>query len=673
MYWLTARRLLVATLVWLAAAPAARAQLPELVISIAEGGTIGGVPAENEDLLLCDLQASGPGSTQCNWSLFFDGSAAGFDTRVHGVDVVPNGNLIIRVSNDASLPDISAIKRTDLALFIPQNPFSLPYTTGEWRLYLDGDAVKGSSDTRVWDSVDVLTDGTCETTSPMSCDVLLSLASNATLGGLTFADEDIVRCHPTAFSLGGSITACQWSLFLDSSAINGGGSGSFVGQALAIDLPAANTLLFRAPNSPTLPTHDPARDLLRYIGTFGSSPAGTMDLFFDGNANGGLNGKTIQALAVYPDGDDDDIPDGLDNCPNVTNPGQEDTDGDGIGDACDADPDCNDPTPTDDDGDGIDDACDLCDDCFDPSNSDSDSDGECNPCDYCPFRPDPSCRCGDAIVDSPSEECDLGDGTNGAPASPCTASCEIAGMCTGSGTPCDDAGDCPPGQGCCGNSVREGDEECDDGNVIPDDLCANDCIFTTQGVPVLGCEDVPSSHLVPGFVRRAFFRESPAAGGAGFDRWSSMGDFNLGDGILIDADSEEVRVIFNQAGPTPLYQAILPPGSFAQTSTPTMTRWTFFDREADVPGALGFRRGRIAQSLNKVSYRMEGRNVPIDIDPAALGAPPIRLRATIRIGDDCATSVITCVANPTGKLLRCSSKPPPPTTTTTTSTTTTTM
>ena len=88
-------------------------------------------------MVLCDLQATGAGTTQCNWSLFFDGSAAGFNTRVHGVDVLPNGSLIIRVASDASLPDISAIKRTDLALFIPQNPLSRPYTIGEWRLYLD--------------------------------------------------------------------------------------------------------------------------------------------------------------------------------------------------------------------------------------------------------------------------------------------------------------------------------------------------------------------------------------------------------------------------------------------------------------------------------------------------------------------------------------------------------
>lgn len=71
-----------------------------------------------------------------------------------------------------------------------------------------------------------------------------------------------------------------------------------------------------------------------------------------------------------------------------------------------------------------------------------------------------------------------------------------------------------------------------------------------------------------------------------------------------------------------------------------------------------------------MSDSFDGRGVPIAIDPTALGAPPIRLRTTVRIGDDCATAVVTCVASPNGKSLRCSSNPPPPTTSTTVTTTT---
>ena len=47
---------------------------------------------------------------------------------------------------------------------------------------------------------------------------------------------------------------------------------------------------------------------------------------------------TITAESDVPDTDGDGVPDGADNCPNASNPGQADADGDGIGDACDAAP-----------------------------------------------------------------------------------------------------------------------------------------------------------------------------------------------------------------------------------------------------------------------------------------------------------------------------------------------
>ncbi len=58
-----------------------------------------------------------------------------------------------------------------------------------------------------------------------------------------------------------------------------------------------------------------------------------------------------------PDGDGDGVPDEGDNCPNSSNPGQEDADGDGLGDACDNCTDSANPDQTDSDGDGIGDAC----------------------------------------------------------------------------------------------------------------------------------------------------------------------------------------------------------------------------------------------------------------------------------------------------------------------------
>jgi len=616
----TRRRLSAATLAVLALGfgslggpTIAAAQLPSVAISLTSTATIGGISVADEDIIVCDPTSFGPGTTACTWRLLFDGSAAGLNSNVRALDVLPNGSLVLRVGSDGSIPDLSAIKTKDLALFIPTDPLHPPYTDGEWRLFLDGDAVNGSSDARSWDAVDVLTDGNCENDSPPTCDVLLSLPSGAALGGVAFGDEDILRCHPTAWSVGGAITACDYSLFLDSSAINAGGTGSFTGNLSAIDVTASDTLIFRATAEATLPTHEAARDLLRYVGTFGTSPSGTVDVFFDGGGAGGagLDGETIQSFAFIPDGDGDGAPDGIDNCPALPNPGQENADGDALGDAC----------------------------------------------DYCPLRPVPTCRCGDAVIDAPNEECDLGDLANGAPGSPCSATCQILGTCTGSSTACDQVSDCPLGEGCCGDASRDGDEECDDGNNIPDDLCDGTCTLTPQGVPILGCEDVSGPHLMPGFVKTAKFADSKANPGFGLDKWKVKGDFTLSTGVTIDPDSEPVRVIINQAGPAPLYDAVLAPGSFQQKGSVNAPNWRFADKEGDVPGALGLQKASAKRQLNRAIYSLSGEKVIIPIDFLALGAPPIRVRQTIRVGDDCATAVLRCTLASNGNSLKCTSAP----------------
>ncbi len=613
--WFPRRRFAVAVsavfagVVWTSVAAA---QLPSIAVSLGSTANIGGVDVRDEDIVVCDATSYGAGTTSCTWRLLFDGSASGLSSSVRALDVLPNGSLVIRVAADSSIPDLSAIKTKDLALFIPTDPLDVPYTSGEWRLFLDGDAVNGVSDARSWDAVDVLTDGTCENNSPPTCDLLLSLPSGAALGGVSFGDEDILRCHPTAFSVGGAITACDYSLYLDSSAINGGSTGSFTGNLHGIDLIEPDTLIFRANAQPTLPSHEAARDLMRYVGTFGTSPVGTVDIFFDGGGAGGagLDGETIQGFAFMPDGDGDGVPDGIDNCLGLPNPGQENADGDDLGDAC----------------------------------------------DYCPSRPDPSCRCGDAVIDPPTEECDLGDAANGAVDSPCSATCEILGSCTGSGLPCDDVGDCPSGQGCCGNSITDGNEECDDGNNIPDDLCSGACVLTPQGVPIIGCEDVAGPHLMPGFVKTARFQETKDNPGYGLDKWKVKGEFNLSTGVTFDPDTEVVRVILNQVGPAPLYDATLPIGSFVQKGSPTKPNWQFKDKEGDVAGAEGLRKVQTKLQLNQLTYSVDARKVVIPIDFLALGAPPVRFRQTLRIGDDCATTVLRCALGPNASL-KCTSAP----------------
>jgi len=74
---------------------------------------------------------------------------------------------------------------------------------------------------------------------------------------------------------------------------------------------------------------------------------------------------------IIPDMDDDGIRDSDDNCPNDSNPNQEDLDRDGIGDVCD----------TDIDGDGVDNSIDNCRNDSNPSQNDEDLNGKGDACD----------------------------------------------------------------------------------------------------------------------------------------------------------------------------------------------------------------------------------------------------------------------------------------------------
>jgi hypothetical protein len=60
----------------------------------------------------------------------------------------------------------------------------------------------------------------------------------------------------------------------------------------------------------------------------------------------------------FGDDDGDGVPNGVDNCPEVPNPGQENEDGDAWGDACDLCPPYASATQVDTDGDGVGDECD---------------------------------------------------------------------------------------------------------------------------------------------------------------------------------------------------------------------------------------------------------------------------------------------------------------------------
>jgi hypothetical protein len=103
--------------------------------------------------------------------------------------------------------------------------------------------------------------------------------------------------------------------------------------------------------------------------------------------------------------DDDGVPDEVDNCPHLDNPGQEDADQDGVGDVCDNCPAVPNPDQQDSDDDGVGDACDNCPTRVNAIQADNDADGVGDACDNCPFVFNPDQV--DTDADEVGDVCDI--------------------------------------------------------------------------------------------------------------------------------------------------------------------------------------------------------------------------------------------------------------------------
>lgn len=554
---------------------------------------------DNEDIAMCTPKSSEGPVSECDWSVFFDGNAAGLNASIRAMDVLRDGSLVLRTAADNSVPDLAGVNRKDLVRFIPRNnqgqstALQLPYTEGAWELFWDGDAIEANSGGVLIEGLDVLSescrdvngDGKIQATE---CDILFSPVSAGTLGGISFEIEDIVRCRPTKISEGGAIEACNYGLFYDASTANIGtyppppgavawGSWNVGGTAAfaMADYDATTMtgdLYFTAGNVTTLPAHQPARDLLMspghpgplgmcsgapetwcmadgdcgpgstcllYITAWSTQPT---SLAFDGSAV--IPSENIAAIAIVEDGDADGIPDLVDNCVDVSNPAHCTT----TGSSCESDSECAGGA------------------CLQP---DADHDAVGDACDRCPGRNDAQCYCGDGVVDPPTEACDLGSpnsgGLNGIDGSGCSADCRAQGLCTRSGTACATSSDCADanlGEGCCGNGRIDRpagagpdvtiDEECDDGNRVGDDACGNVCRANSSAIPLPPeCEGVIGPRLTPTFVRNLRFRKKrPKVADDRlpyhFSQWISRGEFSLAPGVAFDPDTQQVELILSQ-------------------------------------------------------------------------------------------------------------------------------
>lgn len=255
----------------------------------------------------------------------------------------------------------------------------------------------------------------------------------------------------------GVCSAQDWNSLITAGSFGYDDSGALVG--VAGDSPTAEPAGGTAVNSRL-------SDELYSTGPLDLS--GVLNIRFTGDGDQILTSATISI--DLSDADCDTHVDAADNCPVVTNPGQENSDGDPLGDACDNCASIANPDQDDLDGDGAGDACDA----------DRDGDGVLDGADNCPTVAnagqadldgdglgdacDPA-TCGDGALTG-GEVCDDG---NRAPGDGCGPTCAVESgwTCTGAG-----AGSCAT---TCGDGVRAGGEACDDGDRDDGDGCDAAC------------------------------------------------------------------------------------------------------------------------------------------------------------------------------------------------------
>jgi subtilisin family serine protease len=173
----------------------------DLLLSFTDAGTIGGISADDSDILRFTPTSLGD-VTAGTWSMYFDGSDVGLTTTnedIDGLSIAPDGRLVISTTGSPGVSGLTGLQDEDLMAF---SATSLGNTTaGTWSYYLDGSDVglSTTSDEDV-DGVSILPDGL----------ISLSTLGFFSVTGLSGANEDVFDFSATSL---GSSTAGSFSAF----------------------------------------------------------------------------------------------------------------------------------------------------------------------------------------------------------------------------------------------------------------------------------------------------------------------------------------------------------------------------------------------------------------------------------------------------------------------------
>ncbi len=187
-----------------------------LYLSLADGQTVGGVTAADEDILKFDGQT---------WSIFFDGSDVGASfVDVKAFSILDSNSILMSFSSSVTLNGMSVTPQ-DVVQF---DATSLGSTTaGTFSMYLDGSDVGLTTADESIDSLDLIA-------GPW---LLISTTGSASVTGVAASDEDVLAFSPSSL---GSFTSGTWSIGFDGSDV---GLGDTDNEDLdALDVVGGNTV-----------------------------------------------------------------------------------------------------------------------------------------------------------------------------------------------------------------------------------------------------------------------------------------------------------------------------------------------------------------------------------------------------------------------------------------------
>jgi hypothetical protein len=242
--------------------------------SLSSAATIGGVSAQNEDIISWD------GSS---YSLFFDGTDVGLSNfAIDAFSVIAPDQVLLSFTGAGTIPGVSGTTDdSDIVLFTAS---SLGDTTsGTFSFYFDGSDISLTTDSEDVDAVELLPNG----------HLLISTAGLFNVTGVSGNDDDVIEFTPSSL---GDATSGTWSMYFDGSDVGLTTSAEDIdGLAVASN---GDIYLSTAGGFSVTGLSGANEDVFVFTPTqLGTTTAGTFNspLFFDGSLYG-LSSNNIYAI-----------------------------------------------------------------------------------------------------------------------------------------------------------------------------------------------------------------------------------------------------------------------------------------------------------------------------------------------------------------------------------------